>query len=122
MRNFFGRLDLSTNCVSPLVTMSEAERQACLNILFAFTIGVGAFFAFPIALQGSDKGHSGRAAVNSSKGKKAGQPNGNLIGHGGPVKAIATNRNGTRALTGSFDYSMILWDLVTEKIYRLQLF
>ncbi len=32
-----------------------------------------------------------------------------LKGHGGPVKAIAANANGNRLLTGSFDYSMILW-------------
>lgn len=35
----------------------------------------------------------------------------NLLGHGGPVRAIGLNADGTRALTGSFDYSMIYWDL-----------
>jgi cytochrome c len=39
---------------------------------------------------------------------------GNLVGHGGPVKAIAVSADGTRALTGSFDYSAILWDLTVE--------
>lgn len=39
---------------------------------------------------------------------------GNLVGHGGPVKAVRINTEGTRALTGSFDYSMIYWDLSGE--------
>ncbi len=36
---------------------------------------------------------------------------GNLKGHGGPVKAVVVSADGTRALSGSFDYSMMLWDL-----------
>ena len=35
----------------------------------------------------------------------------NLEGHGGPVKAIAMSADGSTALTGSFDYSMIQWKL-----------
>ena len=38
---------------------------------------------------------------------------GNLVGHGGPVKAIAVD--GSRALTGSFDYSAILWDVAATE-------
>jgi len=34
-----------------------------------------------------------------------------LSGHGGPIKAISISNNGDRALTASFDYSIILWDL-----------
>ena len=34
-----------------------------------------------------------------------------LRGHGGPIHAIKLNSTKTRALTGSFDYSSILWDL-----------
>lgn len=34
-----------------------------------------------------------------------------MTGHGGPVKAIAVDSNGNRLLTGSFDYSMIYWQL-----------
>jgi len=33
-------------------------------------------------------------------------------GHGGPIKAIAVAADGKTALTGGFDYSVILWDLV----------
>ncbi len=34
--------------------------------------------------------------------------------HGGPVKSVAISKDGTRALTASFDYSIILWDLAQE--------
>lgn len=34
-----------------------------------------------------------------------------LRGHGGPVKSIAVAMDGKGALTGSFDYSMIYWQL-----------
>ncbi len=38
---------------------------------------------------------------------------GNLVGHGGPVKAIATD--GSHTVTGSFDYSAIVWTHRTSK-------
>ncbi len=34
-----------------------------------------------------------------------------LRGHGGPIQAVAVSATGDRALTGSFDYSLILWDI-----------
>ncbi|MEF2549782.1 cytochrome C [Aurantimonas sp. A2-1-M11] len=34
-----------------------------------------------------------------------------LVGHGGPVKSVTLSQDGTRALTASFDYSIILWDM-----------
>ena len=34
-----------------------------------------------------------------------------LIGHGGPVKAVVLSADGKRALTASFDYSVILWEM-----------
>lgn len=36
---------------------------------------------------------------------------GNLVGHGGPVKVVATDAANHLALTGSFDYAMMVWDL-----------
>ncbi len=36
---------------------------------------------------------------------------GDLKGHGGPVKAVATSPDGVGIVTGSFDYSMMLWDV-----------
>jgi cytochrome c len=38
---------------------------------------------------------------------------GAVAGHGGPIKAIAVSPDGKLALTGSFDYTVILWDLST---------
>lgn len=38
-----------------------------------------------------------------------------LIGHGGPVKAIAVSADGARALTAGFDYSVMLWDLALQR-------
>jgi cytochrome c len=35
--------------------------------------------------------------------------------HGGPVKGVAVAPDGKRALTASFDYSIILWDLPEEQ-------
>ncbi|MBL4907826.1 MAG: hypothetical protein JKX94_10275 [Sneathiella sp.] len=34
-----------------------------------------------------------------------------LVGHGGPIKAITLSRDGKFALTASFDYSIIYWQL-----------
>ncbi|WP_338824365.1 c-type cytochrome [Bradyrhizobium septentrionale] len=39
---------------------------------------------------------------------------GQLAGHGGPVRAIAISRDGNSALSGSFDTSAIRWSLKTE--------
>ncbi len=38
-----------------------------------------------------------------------------LSGHGGPVKSIAIVDDGRRALSGSFDYTIIEWDLDSEE-------
>lgn len=36
--------------------------------------------------------------------------------HGGPVKSVAISADGRLALTASFDYSIILWDLARESV------
>ena len=41
---------------------------------------------------------------------------GTLDEHGGPVKGVAVSADGSRALTASFDYSLILWDLPAEAV------
>jgi cytochrome c len=38
-----------------------------------------------------------------------------LSGHGGPVRSLAVSPDGRAAATGSFDYSMMLWDLRTSR-------
>lgn len=35
----------------------------------------------------------------------------NLVGHGGPVRGLAITPGGERALTASFDYAAMVWDL-----------
>jgi cytochrome c len=39
---------------------------------------------------------------------------GNLVGHGGPIKAVRAEPLSARVLTGSFDYAMMLWDVSGE--------
>ena len=34
-----------------------------------------------------------------------------LEGHGGPIRSIAVSEDGKTALTASFDYGIIIWDL-----------
>lgn len=38
-----------------------------------------------------------------------------FIGHGGMVRALAVSADGSKVLTGSFDYSARLWDFVEQK-------
>ncbi len=44
------------------------------------------------------------------------RPRGDLVGHGGMVRALAVSADGTTALTGSFDYVVGLWDLKTQSL------
>ena len=63
-----------------------------------------------VAATPSDKPYaSGGEISRTSQGKR------NLVGHGGPVHAIQLNKDKTRALTGSFDYAMMLWDISGEE-------
>ena len=41
-----------------------------------------------------------------------------MIGHGGDVKGVAVSPDGRRALSASFDYSLILWDVARQEIGR----
>lgn len=36
--------------------------------------------------------------------------------HGGPIKGIAVSKDGAQALTASFDYSILLWDLADQSV------
>jgi cytochrome c len=42
-----------------------------------------------------------------------------LRGHGGPVRAVAVSPDGSRALTGSFDATAILWSLSSASAERV---
>ena len=39
----------------------------------------------------------------------------NLVGHGGPVNCISVSPDGSSALTGSLDYTVMLWDIQSQK-------
>ncbi|MCU0839089.1 MAG: hypothetical protein MUE49_10265 [Rhodospirillales bacterium] len=45
-----------------------------------------------------------------------GRPRGDLVGHGGIVRALAVSPDGSTVLTGSFDYAAGLWDLKTQSL------
>ena len=75
----------------------------------AFCAGL---FAFGVA--GADfvaASEKDRTAQREKTAAQREQNRFNLVGHGGPVKTVHLNASGTRALTGSFDYSMIYWDI-----------
>lgn len=38
-----------------------------------------------------------------------------LEGHGGPIRSISVSTDGKTALTASFDYAIIVWDLTSDK-------
>lgn len=53
----------------------------------------------------------------AEKKRRAGK--GNLVGHGGPIKALAADAAAGRVVTGSFDYAMMVWDVSGEEPRRL---
>ncbi len=85
----------------------------------AVALAVSAFLAPTIALSPLERTHAAdrlaatsvKAQATSPEASTAAPRDGNLVGHGGPVHAIRLNSDKTRALTGSFDYSMMLWDI-----------
>jgi cytochrome c len=70
---------------------------------------------------GVQPGSPGAADRASAERQRRGRT-GNLVGHGGPVKAVAVDIATSRALTGSFDYAMMLWDVAGEQGQRLARF
>ncbi len=44
----------------------------------------------------------------------------NLLGHGGPVRSLAVTADGEQALTASFDYAAMVWDLEARPPEALQ--
>ena len=41
-----------------------------------------------------------------------------LEGHGGPIRAVSVSADGAQALTASFDYAAILWDVATGRVVQ----
>lgn len=67
-------------------------------------------------------GFNAVARSDETANKTAEQISPNLVGHGGPVHAIELNADKTRVLTGSFDYSMMLWDISGDAPKELKRF
>src|SRR5439155_7711885 len=99
--------------------ISRARLLAALAFI-AFPLAPA--FAQPAALP-SEQPSAAEAAPAKSDRRAAGQQRrarpGNLIGHGGPIKALAVDAGTGRALTGSFDYAMMVWDVGAEVPVRL---
>ena len=99
--------------------ISRARLLAALAFI-AFTLAPA--FAQPAALP-SEQPSAAEAAPAKSDRRAAEQQRrarpGNLIGHGGPIKALAVDAGTGRALTGSFDYAMMVWDVGAEVPVRL---
>ncbi len=76
---------------------------ACVAVALLFAVSSG--HAAPRANGSIDAPSSGKEARRSETG--------NLVGHGGSVRSVVVSADGTRALTGSFDYSMMAWDLTS---------
>jgi cytochrome c len=70
---------------------------------------------------GSGDPKAAKADQRAAEKQRRGRP-GNLIGHGGPIKAIAVDDASGRVLTGSFDYAMMHWDIASETPQRLYRF
>ncbi len=98
---------------------------------FAILILMAAASKYPLFIQALAKTDNPVSAVTSASTEPSKQARVqpqeksnlgmfNLVGHGGPVRTIHLSNPDRRALTGSFDYSMILWDLSTTpaKILR----
>ncbi len=68
--------------------------------------------ALPSAPEAERAGAGSRRSPEASASKAAGRAaEGNLVGHGGPVKALAVDLGAGLVLSGSFDYAMVSWDV-----------
>lgn len=94
---------------------SGRERQA-RSCREKTTFWLSLCHALAVLVLGVLSGSSILTAAQSSDtpAASAEQVSPNLVGHGGPIHAIELNEDKTRVLTGSFDYSMMLWDVSGE--------
>ncbi len=65
-------------------------------------------------------GFASAANAESKNASAKALPSGhNLVGHGGPIRAIAANEKGRIVLTGSFDYAMNVWRIRSNGVPEL---
>lgn len=88
-----------------------AAVRLALLVVLAMLVGTGRLAADERTQQSAS---TAKPSPGAGRAPATAGTAGNLIGHGGPVRAIELNRDGTRALTGSFDYTMMYWDLGGE--------
>jgi cytochrome c len=93
----------------PVKPPSFRDARRCLSAAAAGALIVATFQ--PLAAGG---GAVEEPSVERSAAERA-MAHGNLVGHGGPVKAVEVDAAHQRALTGSFDYAMMVWDLSSSK-------
>jgi len=101
------------------VSIPVRKRPSCLARLGAGVLAlltVSCLGSFSADAEGRPQSEPPEKAVKagSANAAKVDAPKvrpGNLVGHGGPIKAIAVDPGSSRALTGSFDYTMMAWDL-----------
>lgn len=81
----------------------------------AFAIALALVLAgWPVRVSAQDRNQQGPSATAQSKSTNSNERRGsagNLVGHGGPIKAIRIDVRSGRVLTGSFDYAMMAWDI-----------
>lgn len=96
-------------------TAARDERSpglAALACVFALAIFTAAS-TVPGMAQGQpsqpSNDRSAETRESTAEARRAGS--GNLVGHGGPIKAVRIDIESGRVLTGSFDYAMMAWDI-----------
>ncbi len=65
-------------------------------------------------LSGAHPENVGRVEAREAQKAERAKQTGNLVGHGGPIKAVAVDAQGARVATGSFDYALMIWDVAGE--------
>lgn len=70
-----------------------------------------AAFAPPALAQGPSTSQTDQAESRRPSEDARRTASGNLVGHGGPIKAVRIDVATGRVLTGSFDYAMMVWDI-----------
>lgn len=105
----------TTKCADPLRAMTNVLATVLLALVFALVVvahSASAQAPPEPQSQTSDRASPSTSNEMSSPGSDARRAAaGNLVGHGGPIKAVRIDVDSGRALTGSFDYAMMAWDI-----------
>ena len=99
---------------TPRCVRSPSSRYACASCAVHSAQTAAPPSERPSAPEAAPAKSDRRAAEKQRRARP-----GNLIGHGGPIKALAVDAATGRALTGSFDYAMMVWDVGAEVPVRL---